>query len=587
MERKLAAILAADVAGYSRLMAEDEEDTLHRLGAYRSTFGELIAEHGGRIFAMAGDSVVAEFASPVQAVRAAVAVQRALHRRNADLPQARRMEFRIGVNLGDVVAQGEDLLGDGVNVAARLQEIADAGGICMSGAVREHVDGKLAFPVAGLGERSLKNIPRPVPVFRIDWAINDAAGVSLLGGSGVLALPDRPSIAVLPFANMSGDREQEYFADGITEDIITALAQYRWLFVIARNSTFTYKGRAVDVKQVARELGVRYVLEGSIRKAGARVRVTGQLIEAETGTHLWAERYDRDLADIFALQDEITHSVVGAIEPEILLGEGRRAARKNPASLDAYDCCMRGLWHFAQLSPEDARLAEAWVRRALAIDPRHARSHMVLARILFGRNWWGWSRAVAQDRAEQRAAAERAVALDGSDPYGHYVLGLADLVARRHAQALDEAQRALDRSPNFALGHFLLGWVRAFMGHFDAGLDPMLRCLRLSPNDPITFQFLSVIAQIHYHRGAYAEALQAVDRGLRNRRVHVLLRNKVAILGQLGRAAEAAEVLEEMQRNPPPEAAEFWDMTTPYAQPEHLAHYVEGLRKGGMTVPGA
>ena len=327
MERRLAAVLAADVAGYSRLTALDEEATLRTLGAYRAAIGEFVGEHAGRIFGTAGDSVVAEFASPVQSVRCAVAIQRAMHRRNADIAQDRRLEFRIGVNLGDVVVSESDLLGDGVNVAARLQEIAAPGGICITGAVREQIEGKVSFPLIHLGERSLKNIPRAVSVYRVDWAAQDPSTTGVLGGE--LALPDKLSIVVLPFTNMSGDPEQEYFADGITEDVITALSRHRWFFVIARNSSFTYKGRNADVKQVGRELGVRYVLEGSVRKVGGRVRVTAQLIEAETGAHIWAERYDRDYADIFAIQDEITESVAGTIEPEMLMGEGRRAVRKS------------------------------------------------------------------------------------------------------------------------------------------------------------------------------------------------------------------------------------------------------------------
>ena len=278
VKRRLAAILAADVAGYSRMVAEDEEATLRTLGAYRVLIGDLIAEHGGRIFGTAGDSVVAEFASAVQAVRAAVAIQRALQRRNADLPVGRRMEFRIGINLGDVVAEGDDVLGDGVNIAARLQEVAAPAGICLSGAVREQIEGKLDFPLTALGERTLKNIPRPVAVYQVDRGVEVPTAANVL--SGAPALPDKPSIAVLPFINLSGDPEQEYFVDGISEDVITALSHYRWFFVIARNSTFAYKGRqGVDVKQVARELGVRYVLEGSVRKAANRIRATAQLGE--------------------------------------------------------------------------------------------------------------------------------------------------------------------------------------------------------------------------------------------------------------------------------------------------------------------
>ena len=389
ISRRLAAILCADVAGYSRLMAEDEEGTLRTLASYRSTISEFVAEHSGRIFGTAGDSIIADFSSAVQAVRCAVAIQRSLHRRNADVPPERRMKFRIGINLGDVIAEGADLFGDGVNVAARLQAVAPPGGICISGAIYGQIEGKLAFGLTPLGERSLKNMARPVAVFAVDWRPEDPVAAGVLGAK--LSLPDRPSIAVLPFSNMSGDAEQEYFADGITEDIITALSHHRWFFVIARNSTFMYKGRAVDVKQVARELGVRYILEGSVRKSGQRVRVTGQLIDAETGNHLWAERYDRDLADIFAIQDEITQSVVGAIEPEMLALESKRALRKQVTDLDAFDRCMRAMWHFAQLTPEDCSQAVTLLREATRTDPTLAQAHMALSRTLNQGMWNGWS----------------------------------------------------------------------------------------------------------------------------------------------------------------------------------------------------
>jgi adenylate cyclase len=562
-------------------MAEDEEGTLHTLGAYRGTISDLIAEHGGRIFGAAGDSVVAEFASAVQAVRSAVAIQRALDRRNADLPQGRRMEFRIGINLGEVMAEGDDLLGDAVNVASRLQEVAAPAGICISGGVREQTEGKLNFAVAHLGERSLKNIPRPVHVCRVDWHLDDPWRMGVLGG--VLTLPDKPSVAILPFVNMSGDPEQEYFVDGITEDIITALSRHRWLFVIARNSTFMYKGRAVDVKQVARELGVRYVVEGSVRRTGDRVRITGQLIEGESGAHLWAERYDRDCTDIFALQDEITDSIVGAIEPEILMGEGWRAARKSPASLDAFDCCMRAMWHFHKFTPDDHKPAETWLRRAIELDPHLAQAHMALARTLVSRIWRGWSRDIEHDLSEACAEAERAVSLDDRDPYTHYALFLVRMLMRRHERALAEAQRAIDLNPNFALGYYALGWIRIYIGHFAEALDPLLRSLRLNPNDPQAGAILGFVALAHYHQGSYEEAVHYAERGLRERNV-IVLRTLLASLGQLGRTDEAATVLAELERIKPADPERHWDATNPYIDAAHRTHVVEGLRKAGMRV---
>ncbi|MEO8557787.1 MAG: adenylate/guanylate cyclase domain-containing protein [Rhodospirillales bacterium] len=584
MQRKLAVILAADVAGYSRLMAADEEGTRATLTAYRAAIGEIVAEHDGRIFGTSGDSVICDFASPVQAVRASVAMQRGLQRRNADLPEQRRMEFRIGLNLGDVMIDEHDLLGDAVNIAARLQEVAAPAGICISDAVRMQIDGKLNFAVVSLGERSLKNIPKSVPVFRVDWKLEDPAASGVLGGA--LALPDKPSIAVLPFANMSGDAEQEYFADGITEDIITALARYRWFFVIARNSTFTYKGRAVDIKQVARELGVRYVLEGSVRKAGSRIRVTAQLIEAETGNHLWAEKYDRNYADVFDIQDELTESVVGAIEPEILLGESRRATGKSIDNLDAFDCCARGIWHFYQFGADDNRQGELLLRRAIELDPKMARAHMGLARLLFGRCWWGWSDDIKRDAASAYHSAQLAVTLDDRDPYGHYIAAMSGLLLQRHQQCLAEAQRAIDLSPNFALGFLGLTLARIFIGHFEGALDPALRGMRLSPNDPLTFEFINSIALAHYQMGNYDEALHHIERGLRSRRTYGGLRTLLATLGQLGRNDEAITALAEMERIKPGDAQAHWRATTGYADPAHRQHLIEGLRKAGMTNPG-
>jgi adenylate cyclase len=586
MERKLVTILAADVAGYSRLMAADEEATLGTLRAYRETIGELVAEHAGRVFGSAGDSLIAEFASPVQAVRTAVAIQRALNRRNADLPADRRMVFRIGVNLGDVMAEGDDLLGDGVNVAARLQETASPAGICISGTVKEQLDGKVTFPLARLGERKLKNFPRPVTLWRVDWSLDDPSETGILAGpvSGGLALPDRPSIAVLPFANMSGDPEQEYFADGLSEDIITALSRYRWFFVIARNSSFTYKGRAVDIKQVARELGVRYVLEGSVRKAGNRVRVTGQLIDAETGVHLWAERYERDLADIFAIQDEITESVVGAIEPEILMGEGRRAVHKQTENLDAYDCCMRGIWHHYQLTKEHIEEAIRWQRRAIGLDPDFGRAHMALARVLMSKCQFGYSEDIARDEAALTAAASRALTLDERDPYSNYAIFFSHLVTRRHEAALAAAQRAIDLNPNFSFGFLALGWVRLYLGHFDQALDPLLRAIRLNPSDPLAFVSLSRIALVHYHLGNYQEALHFAERGLAVRRVHMVLAVAVASLGMLERGEEATPLLAEMTALRPPDFAGYWRFIHPHANPAHKEQLMDGLRRAGMAI---
>lgn len=579
--RRLAAILAADVAGYSRLMSTDEEATLRTLDGYRRTMSDLISEHAGRIFGTAGDSVIAEFSSAVQAVRAAVAIQRALDRHNADLPQDRRMEFRIGINVGDVMADGDNLLGDGVNVAARLEGVAEPGGICISGAVRDQIEGKLKFALTPIGQRALKNISRPVSVYSVDWQPEHPVASGILGGA--LALPDKPSIAVLPFSNMSGDPEQEYFADGITEDIITALSHHRWFFVIARNSTFVYKQRAVDVKQVARELGVRYILEGSVRRAGQRVRITGQLIEAETGNHLWAERFDRDLADIFAIQDEITQSVVGAIEPEMLLIEGKRAFRKSGGNLDAFDCCMRAMWHFSQLASEDHNQAVTLIRQALTLDPNLAQAHMTLARTLNARIWYGWSVDPVKDVSEIYAAAARSVSLDDRDPYCHYAFCWASLLRQMHTQALAEAQRSIDLNPNFALGFFSLGLVRVHIGHFTEALDSLLRSLRLNPNDPQAGSFLSFVALAHYHQENYEEAVHYGELAVRARRPYLALRVLLASLGQLGRLEEARLLLQEFISRQPKDPQRQFEVTTPYLDLKYRDHLTEGLRRAGVA----
>lgn len=583
LERTLAVILAADVASYSRLVAADEEGTLAILRTYRTTIGDLVAEHGGRIFNTAGDSVVVEFHSAVQAVRAAVAIQRALNRRNADLEAWRRLEFRIGINLGDVVTDDDNLLGDGVNIAARLQEIAAPAGICISGGLREQIEGKLDFPMLSLGEKRLKNIPRPVHVHQVDWRLRGMS--EPISTSSPLVLPDKPSIAVLPFVNMSGDPEQEYFADGLTEDIITALSLYRWFFVIARNSSFAYKGRAVNASQIGRELGVRYIVEGSVRRSGTRIRVTGQLIEADTGVHLWAHRYDREISDIFEIQDELTQHVVGAIEPEIMIGESRRASQRGTQNLDAYECHMRGTWlHNFQDSPEHFAEAIEWNRRAIALDPNFARAHMMLARTLYSRCFHGLSDDVARDGEELCEAAEQAISLDSHDPYSNYALCLARFVQHRGLQAVEAAQRAIDLNPNLALAHMALGWSRIFAGHFAAALEPLRMAMRLSPNDPLTYLFLNRIALVHYHLGNHDEAIRCSERSLSIRRGYFNRVVLLASLGQCGRGEETGDLVAETMESAPADLAGYWRAFAPYVRDSDYRHFIDGLRKSGMPI---
>ena len=391
-QRRLAAILAADVAGYSRLMAADESGTLARLKQLRAEVIEpKIAQFHGHIVGSAGDSLLVEFASAVNAVQCAVEVQEGLADQNANLPEDRRMAFRMGVNLGDVIAEDDTIHGDGVNIAARLEKLAEPGSVCIGRNVYDQVKGKLDYGYADLGEQRVHNIPEPVHAYRVKPSKPTADTSPGLSTKDALPLPDKPSIAVLPFENMSGDREQEYFADGMVEEIITALSRMRWLFVIARNSSFTYKGRAVDVKQVGRELGVRYVLEGSVRKAGNRVRITGQLIDTATGAHLWADRFDGALEDIFDLQDQVTASVVGAIAPKLEQAEIERAKRKPTENLDAYDYYLRGLAGFIN-GPEEGNDGGVCriFSRAIELDPNFASAYGMAARCYAQRKSSGW-----------------------------------------------------------------------------------------------------------------------------------------------------------------------------------------------------
>jgi TolB-like protein len=476
--RRLAAILAADVAGYSRLIGADENGTLTRLKTIRAELLDpTIAAHNGRLVKTTGDGLLVEFASVVDALRCATVMEAGMAERNATAPAGKHIEYRIGINVGDVVVEDGDIFGDSVNVAARLEGLAEPGGICVSARVQEDVAGKLDLAFEDLGDQQFKNIARPVRVYRVASVSTSTTPPE----TPALALPDKPSIAVLPFTNMSGDPEQEYFADGITEDITTALSKVRWFFVIARNSSFTYKGRAIDVKQVGIELGVRYVLEGSVRKSGNRVRITAQLIDATIGSHVWAERYDRELADIFAVQDEITERVVGAIEPQLYAAERFRTQYKPPESLDAWECVIRALSCIAQSSLAGYNDAEAFCRRAIAISPNYGQAHSLLSWVLLRRT--DWSDDVRSFFAEAEAEARTALDLDDQDPWAHLTHGLVLYRQRRHGETERAFHRALELNPNFALAHAVLGLPLAYRGAHRDAVDCAQRAMRLSPND--------------------------------------------------------------------------------------------------------
>ena len=577
VERKLAAIFAADIAGYSRLMARDEVGTLARLKVCRAIIDELIASHRGRIFNTAGDSVVADFASAVDAVQCAVAVQGAIAAEDAGGAPDEPMQYRIGVHVGDVIVDGDNLLGDGVNIAARLEAFAEPGAICISAVVRDQIGNKLPLAFDDLGDQQVKNIAQAIRVYRVH------AGASAPLPVAALPLPDKPSIAVLPFQNISGDPEQEYFADGMVEEIITALSRIRWFFVIARNSTFTYKGRAVDVKQVGRELGVRYVLEGSVRKAGNRIRVTAQLVEAETGNHVWAERYDRDLADIFAVQDEITERVVAAIEPELYAAEQVRSQSKPPDSLDAWECVIRALSLIGQGTRDENTEAEALCRRAIAIAPGYARAHSLLAWALLRRSLWSGDFQTVVP--EVSVETQTALALDDRDPWAYFVPGMLQARLRRFGEAARSSRQALELNPNFALAHAFLATTLANQGASKEAISGAEHALRLSPRDrPVGVYASMATANVHFTAGRYAEcatwARNLIEKSPGYLAGHIFLTAALALEGDPTAAAEARDTLVRFR----PEFSLAW-MTENLPMPvtgEMAERLREGLRKAGV-----
>ena len=564
-------------------MGLNEAGTLSRLRDHRrELIDPEITEHKGRIVKTTGDGLLVEFPSVVEAVACAVAVQDGMAERNVSTPEDQRIVFRVGVNLGDIIVEGDDIHGDGVNVAARLEGIAEPGGICVSAIVHDQVRDKLDLGFDDLGEQTLKNIARPIRVFRVRLGTAENTPKSEPDRvAATLALPDKPSIAVLPFQNMSGDPEQEYFADGMVEEIITALSRIRWFFVVARNSTFTYKGRAVDVKQVGRELGVRYVLEGSVRKAGSRLRITAQLVEAETGNHLWAERYDRDLADIFAVQDEITERVVAAIEPELYAAEQVRSQSKPPESLDAWECVIRALSLIGQGTRDENTEAEALCRRAIAIAPGYGRAHSLLAWALLRSTFWsGDLRPVVP---EVSAETQTALALDDRDPWAHFAQGMLQLRLRHPGEAARSLRRALELNPNFALAHALLADTLALQRVHQEAVDSAENALRLSPRDRLVGTSASLaMAQVNFAAGRYPEcvtwARSMIEKSPGHTGGHFFLTAALALAGDLTAAVEARDTLLRLR----PEFSLAW-MTENMPPAGQMAERIrEGLRKVGV-----
>jgi adenylate cyclase len=616
LERKLAAILSADVEGYSRLMGEDEAATVRIITEYREVIASVVAGHGGRVVDSPGDNVLAEFPSVVEAVRGAVEVQRELGSRNAGLPLARQMRFRIGINLGDVIVERERLYGDGVNIAARLESLADGGGICLSGTAYDQIEGKLPFQCDFLGEHAVKNIARPVRVYRLRLAplgssvpspgrpsaarrwmtrVIAAVGVAmvLVAGGWVgsrwlgtpesvgLPLPDRPSVAVLPFVNLSQDPTQEYFSDGVTEDLITGLSKVSGLFVIARNSVFTYKGKPVKVRDVGHDLGVRYVLEGGVQRDGNRVRITAQLVDASTGYHLWAERYDREVRDIFALQDEVTQQIVQAMAVKLTAGEKGRLGRAPTGVLEAYDLVLRGHEERNRATREGNAEARRLFVKAIDLDPGYAAAYA-------GLSWThlqSWQFLWSTDREgleRARELAERALALNENLVDGYHLLAQIYLWKKEHDRAITNAEHAIALAPNDADGLETLAEVLGWSGRADDSIRLIRDAMRLNPHCP--FYYLWTLGHAYYLAERRQEALDAFAQLVRQNPnffpAHAL---RAVVFVELGRMKDAREAWHEADRLSPGTSIGTFRERLPYKRPADLERLLGAAHRAGMS----
>jgi adenylate cyclase len=583
--RKLIAIVHMDMVGYSRLIGIDDAETLSRLGTLRRTLIDpAVSEHGGTIVQTAGDSLLISFDSIDGAMRCAVKVQHEVPVRDGEQPPDRRIRFRVGINIGDVIADGTNLHGDGVNIAVRLQAECPPGGVCVSRAIRDHVHDRLGLLFEERGALAMKNIARPVEAFVLRFGPEPAEVIRPLRQVRHEATPrpDRPSIAVLAFDNLSRDPQQDYFADGMAEDIITELSRSRLLFVIARNSSFTYKGHAVDMKQVARELGVRYVLEGSVRRSGDRIRISTQLIDAETGGHVWAERYDRDLADIFAVQDEITDTVARAIEPAISDAEQQRAARKPPGNLSAWEAYQRGLWHFARRTTQDRVRARSIMQQAIDLDPMFAPPHYLLA-FLHLHDAAAYIGTTAREAAVlAEPLAQRAIELDPQDADAHAVAALVGVWGGYWDAALARAGRAVAMNPNSVFAHRARAFCLFNFQHYGDARMELATCLRLNSRDPQNWLILLQFAISHYLEADYPASLEVLQRavGLYASEPQIVIW-LAATFGQLGRLAEAQQALRRAEMLLPPGVSLRIPWRVPLRRTEDHEHLLDGLRKAG------
>jgi len=581
VQRRLAAILAADVVGYSRLMDADEAGTLARLKSVRSeVFDPEIARFGGRIFKNTGDGALAEFASSVDAVQCAVDIQRALAARNEEAPEDQRLVLRIGISQGDVIVEGDDLFGNGVNVAARMEGLAEPGGICISGNVREHIGTSLEVDLEDLGDQAVKNIDRPVRCYRVRLESGGATNETPSRPS------DKPSIAVLPFDNMSGDpdQDQEYFSDGIAEDIISALSRIRFLVVVARNSSFSYKGQAPDIRRVSAELGARYVLEGSVRKAGNRVRISAQLIDGATGNHLWAERYDRQFDDIFDVQDDITATVVGALQPELSRAERERARTKRAQDLDAWDAYQRGMWHTYRRTRSDLASALDYFERSRTLDADFAPAYWGAAICLYYTGIWGWADNPDTIFDEALALARRGLELDPDDSMSHTAMGYVRHIRHEYGEAVSACQTAMDIDPNNYMAPRILAMALTGSGRASEAIPYFHQALRLSQRDPLASGTMGWLSAAYLLAGEPDRAEEWARRALRTRQAPQiwLITAALSIFGHRGLRDEAASTRAELLREQPDITCAYVRAHIPISDAAGLDLYIDGLRKAGL-----
>ena len=572
--RKLSAIFYGDVAGYSRLTGQDEEGTHRILSSYLDAITEAIENHNGKVVHFAGDAVLADFSTVKEALSCAVNAQRDIKTRNQEYSDDSKLEFRIGVNIGDVIVDRNDIYGDGVNIAARLESLADSGGVCISGAVYDSIRGKLELDYEFMGEQRVKNIAEPVRAYRVIIEPDQPENVP---PTYVTELPDKPSIAVLPFENMSGDSEQEYFSDGMSEDIITDLSKISGMFVISRNSSFVYKGKSVNVRQVGRELGVRYVLEGSVRKAGNKVRITSQLIDCNTDGHVWAERFDRDLEDIFAVQDEVTQDIVSALQVQLTQAEQEDLTRRDTDNLDAYDYLLRGKEYYLRFTREANLQARQYYEKAVGLDPNYATAFAELSRIYVQARNHGWTENLEEPLKQASEYAERAVTLKTELPQAHIVLGFINMWKRDFEGAIAEVNKGLDLDPNHAEGQMYKAIILGFAGHPEESMEWVEKAIRLNPGAPFWYLFAQGNAQ--YSMGHYSEAIAAcIKAAIINPNfifAHLLL---LACYSNLGEVEESKAELRECLIRMPSLTVSWAQKVMPYKDSTVLTQFIDDLR---------